>query len=273
MAATQSALRDGEVYKSPNRFRIDRDRPPELYDFIFGKGDYFCLGTHIAMALITQVFAVLMAQHNPRPAIGFNGGMAWVGPLPRRLDMTFDGPAAPAKQTMITVFAPVRTGVSTDDLNRMIGEFGNPSPATSRMSQALTASGIVHFASMAIVEAGEPDEPSRHLLLELNVDGPMGPALDAVAAHAGNDLEPIFRAAIPGSSRSASSFGAMPFAFTSSLGERSGSPSTARPSFRSDRLGVTRRSPVSAGTRSTSIWNSMAALAPPRGARSIMRAD
>ena len=114
MVATQSALRDGKVYHSPNRFQANRTAPPSLWDFIFGKGEHDCLGTYVAMALITEAFAVLMAQHNLRPVAGFNGGMAWIGPLPRRLDMRFDGAAAPATQTMITVFAPIRMAISTD---------------------------------------------------------------------------------------------------------------------------------------------------------------
>lgn len=194
MVSTMSALRDATVFPRPNQFRTDRSERP---DFIFGKGPHDCLGWRLAMVQITQVFMVLMAQSNLRTCAGATGGMAWIGPLPRRLDMTFDRAAAPATQTMITVFAPVRTCISKDQLNRLIGALGNPSSNDSQISQALTATGLVHFASMAAVDVGSPGKPSVHLLLELNVDGPMQAALDAVAARAGECLEPIFRAAMP----------------------------------------------------------------------------
>ena len=192
MVSTMSALRDSREFEFPNEFRTDRTVLPEL---VFGYGPHACMGTHIGMALISEIFMSLFARENLRPVKGMNGSMAWVGPCPRRLDMQFDASPAPQAQSMITIRVAVHPEVATEDLNRMIGALGNPAHENAGISTALTATGIVHFASMAVVDDGDEDGKSRSLLLELNVDGPCDAALDVISAKVHHSLEEIFHRA------------------------------------------------------------------------------
>ncbi len=190
MVATMSALRDGRVYRAPGRFRTDREPKP---DFIFGWGAHDCLGWRLAMMQITEVFLLLLAQKRLRPVPGRAGGLAWVGPLPRRLDMQFEDAAVPREQSMITIWAPIKPGVTKQVLDDKIARLGNPAQPGSDIGAALCATGLVHFASMATVDIGTPDKPSLFLLLELNVDGPADAALKSVAEKAAAPLAPIFK--------------------------------------------------------------------------------
>lgn len=187
MVATMSALRDKRAFVAPGEFRADRPNPSSL---MFGDGVHACLGMHVAIAQIGEVFRGLLKQPNLRTASGGASAIGWVGPFPRRLDMEFEPCVAPQAQNMVIICAPVRAETDLAALRGQIEALGNP--ARPDVVAALASTNIIHFASMTLVEAGEPDTPSPHLLLELNVDGSTELALRAVTDVAGDWLAPIF---------------------------------------------------------------------------------
>ncbi|HKU98624.1 MAG TPA: cytochrome P450 [Vineibacter sp.] len=191
MVATMSALRDRRKYDAPGRFRLDRAEQPDL---MFGTGVHECLGKHLAIEQMADIFEILLAQPGLQPAPDAFGRVSWVGPFPRRLDMVFDTPV-PATQTMVMVCAPVPDSALAQ-IEGQIKALGNP--ARDDIAQALKDTGIVHFASLSVVDAGETASPRTHLLLELNVDGPREAALRKVAMHAETWLAPIFQHAQSG---------------------------------------------------------------------------
>lgn len=200
MVATMSALRDRRAIDSPGQLRPDRDRV--WADLAFGVGTHECLGKYLAMAQITEIFMILFAQTNLRFSEDTWGSrIRWAGPFPRRLDMEFDPVVAPATQTMITICAPLFVDKGEDpvrkaeEVRRQIAELGNP--AGDEMRKVLDKTGIVHFASLSLIEAGDAEEPAPHLLLELNVDGSAEAAFQSIAAAdidvAEGKLHSIFR--------------------------------------------------------------------------------
>ncbi|WP_322514555.1 cytochrome P450 [Rhodopseudomonas palustris] len=187
MVATMSALRDKRAFVSPGSFRADR---PNATGLMFGDGAHACLGMHVAAAQITEVFRVLLKQPGLRTVAGSSGSIGWVGPFPRRLDMEFEPRVAPQTQNMVVICAPVRPGADLDALRAQITALGNP--ARPDVVAALSATDIIHFASMTLIDAGTPEQPAPHLLLELNVDGTPDGAIRAVVREAEQWLAPIF---------------------------------------------------------------------------------
>jgi len=183
MVATMSALRDRRKYEIPGRFRLDRAQQPDL---MFGTGVHECLGKHLAIEQMADIFEILLSQPGLRTAPGRYGRLSSVGPFPRRLDMVFETPT-PAAQTMVMVCAPVPVAAKAQ-LEGQIEALGNPAQAD--VAQSLKDTGIVHFASLSVVDGSDL---RTHLLLELNVDGPRDEALRTVARHAEAWLAPIFQ--------------------------------------------------------------------------------
>jgi Dyp-type peroxidase family len=193
MVATMSALRDRRTVEAPGHFRADRE--PSAIDLLFGDGTHACLGKHLAMAQITEIFMILLSQTNlrlPKWNLRRWDGIAWVGPFPRWLDVEFEPATAPATQTMITICAPLAADVDRDAVEEQIAELGNP--AGQAMRDMLDATGIVHFASVSLIEGGDAGEPAPYLLLELNVDGSRDAAIKSIAGAdaAENRLGSIF---------------------------------------------------------------------------------
>lgn len=190
MVATMSALSDKRAFVSPGEFRADRPVQPDL---LFGDGTHVCLGRWVATAQIAETFRVLLSQPNLRAAADKYGkSIGWVGPFPRRFDMEFEPQTAPATQNMIVVCAPVAADADLDALRAEISALGNP--ARPDVVVALQSTGIIHFASMTLIDTGEPGAPAPHLLLELNADGTVDAALRSVAGATEQMLAPIFAA-------------------------------------------------------------------------------
>ncbi len=187
LVATMSALRDGRAFKHPGRFDAARPQQPDL---MFGDASHYCLGKHVALAQMTEVFLVLLALPNLRRCPGRAGGMGWVGPFPRRLDMEFEPAPAPTLQSMVTICAPVKAGIAKSAIESQIAALGNP--ADRAVAASLRATGIVHFSSISVVETSAATNAPLRLLLELSVDGPPGPAIARVAEAAQPWLGPIF---------------------------------------------------------------------------------
>ena len=201
MVTTMSAMRDRRRrgLDAPGKFRNDRD--PVFADLAFGGGSHECLGKSLAMAQIAEIFVLLFSQANLRPSEDTWGSrIRWVGPFPRRLDLEFDPETAPATQTMVTVCAPLvvekrETPIEmVEKIQAQIAALGNPAGKTIR--DMLDETGIVHFASLSVIEAGDAKEPAPHLLLELNVDGSWESAVQSIAqadALGGGKLHAIFQ--------------------------------------------------------------------------------
>lgn len=191
MAATMSALRDSDI-DSPNQFQADR--APASADLLFGTGIHECLGKYLAISQITEAFMVLLSQPGIRrrkASLSWWGGIRWVGPFPRQLDMEFGPSITPSRQTMVTICAPLEAA-DRSAVERQIAELENPAGATAQA--IFDATGIVHFASLSLIEAGDAKAPAPHLLLELNVDGQQEDAIQAIVAADAtwNKLRPIF---------------------------------------------------------------------------------
>jgi cytochrome P450/deferrochelatase/peroxidase EfeB len=193
MVATMSALRDHRAIDAPGTFIPDRE--PANADLAFGTGEHQCLGKYLAMAQFTELFMVLLSQANLRYATDTYGSrIRWVGPFPNRLDMEFDPPTAPGQQSMITICAPLLDPDRADAVRAEIAALGNP--ATQGLCAMLDATSIVHFASLAVIEAGDDKEPTPYLLLELNCDGPQDTAIETIVAAdtaAGGKLLSVFQ--------------------------------------------------------------------------------
>lgn len=189
LVGTGSALADSRAYPSPGSFRPGRGQDPEL---MFGHGPHACLGAALAKVQITEMFLILLNQQALAPVRGAAGRMQWAGPFPRRLDMEFTPPqgATPQGQSMVAVCAPLEDHV--DEVRRGVADLGE------RARAQLVATGRIHFASLSVVELGEPERPAPHLLLEINADGTPDDALQAVAAAGSGWLAPLFGRVVGG---------------------------------------------------------------------------
>lgn len=181
LVAVMSALRDGRV---PIKTDDDLRRAAWL---MFGDGPHICLGAQIAMTQMVEIFAVLLRQPRLDVASGRDGQMLRTGPFPTRLDMVFDDPSA--GQSMIIVTSPVRDGSALNTMTDEIEALGNP--AQDEIRTAISATGLVHFASLSAIETGLEDG-TPILLLEINADGRQDRAIDAVAQQAYKWLAPIY---------------------------------------------------------------------------------
>lgn len=194
MAATMSAMRDRRIYARPEEFVADGSRDASL---LFGHASHRCLGEHLSVRIITEMFLILFRQPGLRRARGRAGSMQRAGYFPRRLDLEYESPGA--SQTMIISSIPLEAGVDADKLEVRVRRFGNP--AIGDIAITLDKTGIVHFASCSIVAGGDDENVPSHLLVELNVDGPRDVALRLIASSCGAWLGPIVAAAAPGDER------------------------------------------------------------------------
>jgi Dyp-type peroxidase family len=183
LAGVMSALRD-------RRSPANRSPEPEAAaDLLFGWGPHSCLGRYVAMEQIVQSFAALLSQPRLRVARGKHGWMQRMGPFPIRLDMSFHSMAS--TQTMIIVSARVTDGTPLEAIRAEIEALGNP--AVKKVQDSLTATDIVHFASLNAISSGHTEGSYPIVLLELNVDGPRPQALAQIAERAFDWLAPIMR--------------------------------------------------------------------------------
>ena len=200
LVSTMSGLRDKRAVPRPDEF--DPTREPAGIGMMFGEGLHECLGIHLAMAQITAIFQVLLAQEDLRVARDRCGKIHWIGPFPRRLDMEFASKARIATQEMLTICAPLRPDSSKQDVRELIEDLERK----KELQQSLDATGIVHFASLSVIEAGDDTDSKPYLLLELNVDGARDVAIRTVAAHTQDHLGKIFNHTPPDGSTLAEKF-------------------------------------------------------------------
>lgn len=196
LVATASALRDWRRFPFPGRFSPDRKHAPDL---IFGFGPHQCLGEHVALAQMEEMFGVLLPQTGLRRFDGPTGQLSSVGPFPRRLDVEFETELSPVRQSMLVFCAPVPKDNVTK-LTTLVTGLGNP--ASDDVAETLEDTRIVHFASMSVINAGSDDEAAPYLVFELNVDGSGAHAIETIAKEAKAWLGPIFACTVGGTSPS-----------------------------------------------------------------------
>ncbi|MCU0728575.1 MAG: cytochrome P450 [Sphingopyxis sp.] len=190
LAATASALRDPRRFARPAAFRPCRDLDGDAVNLTFGAMPHACLGRMLATAQLEVMFAALLAQPDLRRANGKAGRLKKVQAFPRHLTMQFSSVARPGHHTMAMVIVPVPDGTDGTALKSRVEALGNP--ACVALSDALEGAAGIHFFTLNLVDTGSADAPEPVLLMELNVDGDLGPALDRIAVHAGGLLGDIF---------------------------------------------------------------------------------
>ncbi|WP_166745786.1 cytochrome P450 [Sphingomonas naasensis] len=189
MVATMSAMRDRRRWAHPGRFDPNRGQEPGL---IFGDGLHECVGKYLAMRIIREALLPLFALPGLRVAAGPRGRMQRVGYFTKRLDMVYDGPASTQSQIIIAI--PVVDTGKVTDIREALRDMGNP--ASSKVTAALDATGIVHFSSCSLINAGVPGAPEFRLLIELNVDGQRDAAIHCYAVAMGRWIRPIVALAL-----------------------------------------------------------------------------
>ncbi len=196
MPATLSAMFDPDAVDDPGKYDLER---PEHDYMLFGHGIHWCIGSLIARTQIAECFRVLFERSGVRRARGRMGRLSRIGAFPASLCVDFD--LEPEFRTVeharVTIVAPISKGVALSELREMIGQLGNP--AGPDMKTALDATGILHFASMAVVcradPAAETPDDNAQLVLEMSADGKPADVVAAVAAHAGALIKPVFEKA------------------------------------------------------------------------------
>ena len=182
LVSTMTALRDPERFEAPGQFRTDR----EVWgDLMFGFGPHACLGRHMAIEQITEMFIALLARDGLRCAPGREGKMEFTGAFPVRMEMLYDDPAA--TQSMFLIVAPARAGVSKYGLDKELAKLGHGANIDSAIRTAFDATGLVHFASISTVLS----QRGLDIIIELNVDGSVENAIRTLVAKAESVLRPV----------------------------------------------------------------------------------
>lgn len=173
-----------------------RDRQSRGYELVFGSGVHACLGKTLAMAQITEIFESLLSRDEVRVRKDAWGQIYRVGVFPRRLDMEFKPVFGSQIQSMVTVLAPLTAQADINAWRQAIENLGaQPQP---NMRDALQRTNLVHFASLNVIDLGDPIAPAPYLLLEVNGDGTSDTLIDAVDASASPWLLSLFRSAANG---------------------------------------------------------------------------
>jgi Dyp-type peroxidase family len=184
MVSTMSAMLDARRWANPGRFDPDREQEPGL---IFGGGVHECIGKYLAMRIIREALLPLFALPGLRVAPGPEGRMQRVGYFTRRLDMVYDGPVS--TQTQVVIAIPLVDDGKAGRIREAIRAMGNP--ASSEVAAALDETGIIHFSSCSLIDAGTADAPAFRLLIELNVDGDRDAAIDCYATAMGRWIRQV----------------------------------------------------------------------------------
>ena len=184
--ATRSAMFDTRAVADPWDFRPDR---PDHQSLIFGHGIHKCIGALLARVQTAECLRALFSKPGFRRAAGRAGKLQRLGPYPEKLMVEFD-PAN--QQSMVTVIVPARPGAEVVAIRAQLDALGNP--CTGDAKTGLDKVGIIHFASMSLIETGTQDDgtPSHHLLIEMSGDGGKQAMLTAFAQALGSQARKIF---------------------------------------------------------------------------------
>ena len=187
MVSTGMALRDPRQFPSPNAFiagRFNGKNPP--INLLFGYGIHACIGHVVAMEVITELFATLLARKDIR-FTSARPKMRRVGPLPWQMDMAFEPDRGDLRRAMVTSAIPLKAGADDAALRQMLKDGFHDGSVKS----AIDASGIVHFMSLNVIDLGEENKPRPTLLVEINADGTAENAVRKIVAHCPSFFEAI----------------------------------------------------------------------------------
>ncbi len=193
---TWSAMFDDEAIKNPKAF--DPTRPASDY-MVFGHGIHWCIGANLAKIQIAEAFRAIFSKRNVRRAPGKAGRLKRRGAFPESLCIDFEMPldSTAVTQSMATMCFPVRNSVDLADLRNEVAMLGNP--CFGELCENLDETGVVHFASMAVIGAGKTSGPSdlhpAQIVLEMSADGNPETAIRTFALATQGHLRPIFRRA------------------------------------------------------------------------------
>lgn len=195
IVCTATALRDWRVFHRPGRF--DPDRPnADRAMLMFGHASHYCLGDRLAVMMLVRLFEALLQQDGLRPATGRAGRLHRVGPFPRCQFVEFAIAGRPQGQSNIVCRLPLRRTADgraqaelVNALRAQIDALGNP--LRPELAAALDATGIIHFASLSLVDDPVPGHSDHSLILEVRADGEELPALEAVRTALGAGLAAI----------------------------------------------------------------------------------
>ncbi len=192
IAASASAMFDPRVVSHPERFDPDRDTRHDLQ--FGGHFIHYCIGEQLTRVLLLEIFKPLLVQKGLQRADGKKGQLEKVGPFPQHLGLTFLPSAGQRAQSMVTICVPVTEATPVSELNKLIDALGNP--ASAAIQKALDLTGLVHFAHVSAIDgergsAGRTISPA-YLVVELSVDGPANPAIQAFVEACGEPLLKLF---------------------------------------------------------------------------------
>lgn len=87
VAMTLSAMFDGAVFERPDEFRSDRPAAAYLH---FGRGLHTCFGERINRVVIPRALRALLGLDGLAYREGSSGAIAYDGPFPERMPLSFD---------------------------------------------------------------------------------------------------------------------------------------------------------------------------------------
>ena len=183
--ATRSAMFDRRAVSDPSDFRPDR---PELQSLVFGHGIHKCIGALLARVQTAECLRVLFSKPGFRRAAGRQGRLQRLGPYPEKLMVEFD---PVDQQSMVTVIVPAKPGIEVAAIRDELDRLGNPCTGDAR--RGLDETGVIHFASMSLLETGARDDRTltHHLVMEMSGDGSSKAVLAAFAEGLGSQLRKI----------------------------------------------------------------------------------
>jgi cytochrome P450/deferrochelatase/peroxidase EfeB len=203
IAATASALMDAAKFPRPYDFDPGRFAGrPAPRNLMFGIGEHDCIGEELAKAIIVELFQVLLAQNNIRFA-SKSPRLMRAGPFPRHMLLRYDPDTGQRRQSMICCAVPLAANAPIDEVRALLRSFGHPKRPRATQADATRAAsidrafretGIVHFASINVIDLGTATEPRHHLLVELNVDGAEEAALSKIVQKVGDQVfQPLMK--------------------------------------------------------------------------------
>mgnify|MGYP003640917830 CR=1 FL=1 len=169
-----SALRDKRRDESDKEDMSEEERVRRHAWMMFGHGPHNCLGAGLALAHLTEVFAVLLKLDDLAPVRGRDGRMLRTGPYPTRLDMSWTAPEA--QRAHVLAALPVVDGTPLADVLEEAGKIGNP--IEGELRTRLNASKVILFTSLTVVEAAR-SSTNAIVIVEINADGTRETAIGA----------------------------------------------------------------------------------------------